>query len=75
MACEWEEEVWYLDKFIWGAEGEYLLIIRGVEHTDASYTVAIPVKVAYSLSLNKGQTLTYTIPLDVEFFQFTITSE
>ncbi|MEM4826481.1 MAG: hypothetical protein QXK07_00365, partial [Desulfurococcaceae archaeon] len=75
MMLEWGWPGWYFERFIFGPEGEYLLVIRAVEHTDASYTVAYPGRLAYSLSLNIGQTLRYTIPRDVEFFQFTITSE
>ncbi|MEM3346316.1 MAG: hypothetical protein QXR36_02680, partial [Desulfurococcaceae archaeon] len=75
MTLEWEWADWYFERFIFGPEGEYLLVIRAVEHTDASYSVAYPGRFAYSLSLNIGQTLRYTMPRDVEFFQFTITSE
>ncbi|MEM1696629.1 MAG: hypothetical protein QXQ90_08565, partial [Desulfurococcaceae archaeon] len=75
MTLEWEWADWYFERFIFGPEGEYLLVIRAVEHTDASYSVAYPGRFAYSLSLNIGQTLRYTMPRDVEFFQFTTTSE
>lgn len=49
-------------------EGEYVVCVRSVDHTDATYAVAQEHAVKYTLSLDQGVTIGYTLPYDIELF-------